>query len=65
MAESDIGDNKDPLVALPLHDPHDRGIQAAQFSINVIDILHPPKPILLGEWNSHELKKSEAVKLKN
>ena len=36
MAESDIGDDEDPLVALPLHDPHDRGIQAARFSINVI-----------------------------
>ena len=65
MAESDIGDDEDPLVVLPLHDPHDRGIQAAQFSINVINILYPPKPILLGEWNSSELKESEAVKLKN
>jgi hypothetical protein len=42
----------------------DASIQAAQFSINIVDIFNPPKPILLGKWNPRVLKESEAVKLK-
>src|SRR5271169_1923566 len=42
----------------------DASIQAAQFSINVIDLLDPPKPIRLGKWNARALKESEAIKLK-
>lgn len=55
--------DNDPLLPGVL-DNLDASIQAAQFSINVIDIFAPPKPILLGKWNPRALKESEAVKLK-
>lgn len=63
--ETDNEEEEDQLAALTLHDPYDAGIQAARFSINVIDIFNSPKPIELGMWNTRALKEREAVKLKN
>lgn len=46
-------------------DELDGRVQAARFSINVLDMFNPPKPIRLGVWNPRELKEGEATKLKN
>lgn len=61
--EEDIPKDEN-AVPSGIFDPLDASIQAAQFSINIIDIFDPPKPIYLGKWNTRELKESEAIKLK-
>lgn len=59
QAEEDVSTRQNPL------DLQDGRAQAARFSINVIDIFNPPKPIVFGRWNPRPLRDSEANKLKN
>lgn len=37
----------------------------AQFSVNIINLFNPPKPLVLGSWNKRELNMTEANKLKD
>jgi hypothetical protein len=46
-------------------DVQDGQAQAARFSINIIDIFNPPKPITFGKWNPRALRETEAGKLKH
>lgn len=56
------GDPK-PAKKTAKHSVDEKLIHAAQFSVNIIDLFTPVKPINFGRWNSRHLKEPEWKKL--
>lgn len=46
------------------HDETDKVLAMAQFSVNILNLFKPPKPLDLGKVNTRELMTNEALKLK-
>lgn len=59
-----IGGEEESEIEVTSHNLLDAKMGAARFSMNIVNILDPPKPLLLGRWNPRELDPKQWRRLK-